>query len=53
MLTKKEIAEYLNVSVPTIDRYMRNGMPHVKLSTGTVRFELDKVKDWIEEQRKG
>ena len=49
MLTKKEIAEYLKVSIPTIDRYMASGMPCVKLPSGTVRFEIEAVKKWIQE----
>jgi len=47
MLTKKELAEYLKLSIPTIDRYMAAGMPCLKLHTGTVRFELDAVIDWF------
>lgn len=46
MLTKKELAEILKVSVPTIDRYMKSGMPYMKLATGKVRFEIEEVKRW-------
>lgn len=47
MMTKKELAEFLKVATMTIDRYMSKGMPFVKLPTGTVRFEIDAVMEWV------
>jgi len=47
MLTKKQIAEHLKVTERTIDRYRKNGMPSVTTRTGLVRFELDKVVEWL------
>ena len=46
MLTKKELSEILKVTIPTIDRYMKAGMPYLKLSNGSVRFEIEEVKKW-------
>jgi len=31
-LTKQEAAEYMRVSVPTLDRLMLQGLPHIKLA---------------------
>ena len=47
MLSKKEVAELLNVTERTIDRYRKQGMPCTVLPTGTVRFDLEKVNQWI------
>lgn len=50
MISRKELAEYLSVSKRTIDRAIENGMPCYRLSTGTIRFELEEVKQWMKEQ---
>lgn len=50
MLTKQEICEWLNISMPTIDRLMKQGLPHLKIGKA-VRFERDDVKRWLEEQQ--
>lgn len=49
MYTRKQIADYLNVSERTIDRYRDMGMPHYKLPTGSIRFKLDEVEEWLKE----
>jgi excisionase family DNA binding protein len=51
MLTKQELAEILKVTVPTIDRYMKDGMPYMKFATGKVRFEIEEVKKWAYEKK--
>ena len=45
MITKKEVAELLSVSIPTVDRYMKKGLPYNKIGK-TVRFETQNVLDW-------
>lgn len=50
MMTKQEVCEWLNISVPTIDRLMKQGMPHLKIGKA-VRFEQAEVKRWLEEQQ--
>jgi len=47
MITKKELAQQLKISVPTVDRNMAKGMPYIKLPTGAVRFELENVMKWL------
>lgn len=49
MLTRIELSEILKVHVNTVDRYVKQGMPCIKVA-GAVRFELDAVMDWL---RKG
>ncbi len=51
MLTRKELAERMKVSERTIDRYVKLGMPCIKV-VGAVRFDLQKVTEWLEQQRK-
>ncbi len=46
MITKKELANKLNVSLSTIDRLMVNGVPFVKIGK-SVRFEYEAVVEWI------
>lgn len=51
MLTKNELAELLNVSVPTIDRLLKDGLPRIYIRR-SVRFEYDEVVKWLKENRK-
>jgi excisionase family DNA binding protein len=53
VLTKSELADYFKLAVPTIDRLMKKGLPYYKLPNGSVRFELEEVKQWLISQRKG
>ena len=47
MLNKKELAEELKISLITVERYMKKGMPYIKTPTSRVRFELEKVNAWM------
>ena len=51
MLKKNELAEKLNISVPMVDKLMREGMPRIKIGTA-VRFELVEVVKWLKERDK-
>ncbi len=46
MITRRELAEKLNVSERTIDRYREKGMPHIKLES-LVRFDEEEVMNWL------
>ena len=52
MMTAKEIAEHLKITPMTIYRWRKEGMPAKKFgkdgSNNAVRFELDKVMEWLE-----
>ena len=50
MLTKKELADQLKISIPTIDRQLKLGMPCIKIGKA-VRFELDEVIKWLKGQQ--
>jgi excisionase family DNA binding protein len=46
-LTKQEVAEYMKVSLATLERLMRQGLPHIKLSR-RVLFRKADVDRWLE-----
>jgi excisionase family DNA binding protein len=49
VMTRRELAEYLHCSVPTIDKLVRQGIiPRFKVAEH-VRFRLDNIKDWMRE----
>lgn len=50
MLTKQEVMEWLKVSLTTIDRLMKQGMPYTKIGKA-VRFEKEDVEKWLKEQQ--
>lgn len=47
MLTKKQLSKELSISITTIDRYMKQGMPYHKLGEKLVRFYLQEVTEWL------
>ncbi len=48
-LGKKELAAYLKISLPTVNRLMLEGIPYTKLK-GKVLFRLDLVDGWLEDR---
>ena len=46
MINKKELAEFFKVSLGTIDNFMRDGMPYMKIGK-SVRFDKEKVIEWF------
>ena len=51
MLNKQELAKELNISVPMVNKLMRQGMPRIKIGTA-VRFEYEEVVSWLKEKGK-
>ena len=49
MLKKQELAEKLNISVPMVDKLMRESMPRIKIGK-SVRFDYEEVLKWIKER---
>ncbi len=51
-LSKKELAEYLGISVFTIDAWVsqRREIPFVRMG-GRVLFDLEDVREWIETRK--
>ncbi|WCB92290.1 hypothetical protein DSM104299_00980 [Baekduia alba] len=50
LVTRQELAEIMRVSVPTIDRMRRAGMPHVTWGRRLVRFRVKDALAWAERQ---
>ena len=51
LLDKKEIAEYLNLSIYTVDTWVcQNRIPYVKIGR-RVLFDLTEIDQWIEQQK--
>lgn len=48
LITKKELSDKTRFSIGTIDRLMRDGMPHVKLERA-VRFDYEEVERWLKD----
>lgn len=46
LLNKKELAAKLKVSIPTVNRWLRIGMPRLKIGY-IVRFRLSEVEEWV------
>ncbi len=42
----RELAGWFKVSVPTVNRWVRDGVPCLKPSPGVVRFRLAEVIEW-------
>ena len=56
MVKMRELEYLLDVSQPTVDRWMREGMPHIRIGFGKVkhkRFEVEKVMAWLEKRYGG
>ena len=52
LLTPKEVAEMLRVSVKTVYSWVNSGrIPYYKLAGSVVRFKEDEILKWIEESR--
>jgi len=48
-MTKQEVAEYMRVSVATIDRLMLKGLPHIKLDR-RVLFRKKDIDAFLEKK---
>lgn len=47
ILTKKEIAELFKVSQQTVDRWIKKGMPVIKIPGSNQRFDKEEVIAWM------
>lgn len=52
LVTRQELAEIMRVSVPTIDRMKREGMPSVTWGRRLVRFRVRDAMTWAEQQQR-
>lgn len=50
LVDKRRVAEVIGLSVRTVDNLLQKGMPHIRLGSRRVRFDLDDVIDWIKKE---
>lgn len=50
MLTKKELATHYKVSESTVNRMLKQGLPHKRFGN-QVRFDLEEVEKWLEKEK--
>lgn len=50
LLSKKQLSERLQVSVTTIDRWRKQGLPYKRAGVKLVRFDLSEVNEWLEQR---
>jgi excisionase family DNA binding protein len=48
-MTKEEIAKFLKVSVTTVDRWRKQGLPSIKVSRKLL-FNKEDVINWLREK---
>tara|TARA_A100001011_G_scaffold326443_1_gene349975 strand:+ start:309 stop:503 length:195 start_codon:yes stop_codon:yes gene_type:complete len=47
IMNKEEVADYLKLSIPSIDRYMKNeGLPYSKIGK-SVRYIREDIESWV------
>ena len=51
MMTKKRFAKYLGVSIKTVDRSIKKGMPALRIMSA-IRIPLDDAVLWMAENNK-
>jgi len=52
-VTKRMVAKHFGVSMRTVERYMRIGLPYEKpFPGGSVRFVLSEVEQWFHEHHR-
>jgi excisionase family DNA binding protein len=47
----KQAARYAGVSERTFREYLKSGLPHFRLSTGTILIAYRDIDDWLEQFR--
>ena len=45
LITEKELASQLKVSIPTLQRWKRLGLPRIKIG-GTIRYRMEDILNW-------
>lgn len=52
LLTPEELAQKMQVHKKVVLNWARNGMPHLKINSRTIRFEWDKVQAYFSHERR-
>jgi len=50
VLTKQEMAVKLKISIPTLDKLRKDGLPTIKVGE-SIRFDENEVDVWLKAQR--
>lgn len=50
LLTKREVAGFLRVTVRTVENYQRQGLPFLRLGPRRNRYDLKTVRRWLEQR---
>lgn len=54
LLTMEEMKDKFKVSIPTIYKWMKNGLPYIRIKgkvRGIVRFDVQEVMEWVDQNR--
>jgi hypothetical protein len=51
LLTRKQVAAWLNVSVGWLEENKRIGPSYLKLNATTVRYEPSEVRAWLKQRK--
>jgi len=51
LITTKQLSKMLVLGRTTLYTYRKQGMPHVMLSSRTVRYDLAEVENWLNQAR--
>lgn len=52
MLTKIQLADKYNVSKSTVDKWLKQGIPVLRLGYRTLRFEAEVVDMWLKDRQR-
>jgi phage terminase Nu1 subunit (DNA packaging protein) len=55
--SKRDVAIMVQMSLRTVDNFVAQGCPHLKIGKRRLRFDMDEVRQWLAEtfrtQRRG
>jgi excisionase family DNA binding protein len=49
-IKKTDVMKMFGVSLPTVDRLMKKGMPYYKIGGKIVRFDKEELEKWFKER---
>ena len=52
IINKKELAEWLGISIPTIQRWQRQGLPHTRFKN-FIAYDKGEVEEWLMQNNYG
>ena len=49
-MSKKTAAIYADVTLPTLEKWLKRGLPQTKTVTGAIRIDRERFDTWMAEQ---